>query len=97
MFYFTFHKNKYFQFDDGGWLQTLSNNTKLQVGGIRVGLGGVFQGSVSCVQIYNAAINEAAMVMKKNCSNLIMTYAAPPCPEEYHLFMNTCIQVIYIK
>ena len=87
-------QGEYFTFDDGNWLETLANNTKIQIGGVGETPSHRFHGSLSCFQIYNIAMNEAEMITKKSCSDLPPTSKASPCPHGFIVFENKCIKVV---
>ena len=54
-----------------------------------------FQGSVSCLQWYNAAMNEAELITKKDCPDLPQSTKASPCPDGYSRYKEKCIKVNY--
>lgn len=57
---------------------------------------GPFVGGLSCVQIYDQALNEGEVHMKSKCPDAdYETYKAKPCPEGYTYFKphDSCIQV----
>ena len=51
-----------------------------------------FTGTISCVQLYNAKLNEAEIEWKKGCGEAA-SYKSSVCPEEYILLHETCIKV----
>ena len=86
---------EYFSFDDGNWLETLANNTKIKIGGITfAGDEKRFHGSISCLQIYNVVMNEAEVINKTECPDLPTTTKSSPCPEDFHPYGDKCIKVI---
>ena len=82
--------------DDGDWLQTLANNTKIQIGGMGDEIAKRFHGSVSCVQVYNVGMNEAELITKKNCPDLPASSKSSSCPEGFNAYNNKCIKVTII-
>ena len=85
---------QYFFFDDGNWLETVGNNTRIRIGGMKKPPDNEkFHGSVSCVQIYNAAMNEAELITKMNCPDLPVSTKSSPCPEGYNPYKEKCIKV----
>ena len=88
---------KYFSFDDGSWIETLTNNTKIKIGGITLGIAGdKFHGSVSCLQIYNVPLNEAEMINKTKCLDLPGITISSPCPQDFNPYQDKCLKVTHI-
>ena len=86
---------EYFSFDDGNWLETLANNTKIKIGGITfVNDEKRFHGSISCLQMYNVAMNEAEVINKTKCPDLPIATKSSPCPEDFNSYRDKCIKVI---
>ena len=52
-----------------------------------------FFGSISCLQIFDYALDPAAMLLKKNCQDLPEEFRQPPCPLDYELYDGTCYKV----
>ena len=87
---------EYFSFDDGNWLETLANNTKIKIGGITfVNDEKRFHGSIHCLQIYNVAMNEAEVINKTKCPDIPITTKSSPCPEDFNSYRDKCLKVIY--
>ena len=91
------HQVEYFSFDDGNWLQTQANNTKVKVGGLSLNSNTKrFHGSISCLQLYNVALNEAEVINKSKCQDLPDSAKSSPCPEDFISYQHKCIKVIFI-
>ena len=65
----------------------------MQVGGIGTTLNSRFRGSLSCLQIYNAAMNEAELITKKNCPDSDVSTKSSSCPDGYTPYKMICIKV----
>ena len=50
-------------------------------------------GSISCLQIFDYALDPAAMLLKKNCQDLPEEFRQPPCPLDYELYDGICYKV----
>ena len=66
----------------------------MQIGGIGSAIENRFHGSVSCLQIYNVAMNEAELITKKKCPDLPASTKSSPCPEGFNAYKNKCIKVL---
>jgi hypothetical protein len=51
-----------------------------------------FHGSLSCLQMYTAALNPAQIQFKSNCTDAA-TYLKTPCPDKYTYYDGICIGV----
>ena len=52
-----------------------------------------FDGSISCVQFFNYALDPATMSMKKHCQDIPEDKVSKPCPENYEFYDNTCYKI----
>ena len=55
-----------------------------------------FDGSISCLQVYNKALNEAEMAQKKDCSDAKET-KTNICPSDYILLRDMCYKVSFFS
>ena len=90
-------------FDDGSWLASL-NFDKIRIGGAPTGAGVKgFTGSVSCIQVFDQALHEAEISLKKNCPNLddpdaehgLTRSPNSACPKDFELIYDMCYKVVY--
>lgn len=51
-----------------------------------------FEGGISCVQIYNAFLNEAQIHIRKNCS-VVESAKSAKCPQNYEYFDGQCYMI----
>ena len=69
------------------------NNSAIRIGShVDAGYSNSFSGVISCLQVYNRALNEAEMDQKRNCKDGIQTMTEV-CPPEYTLIKNMCLKV----
>ena len=75
----------------------MANNTRIQVGGLGDNVNWlVFQGSISCLQLYNVAMNDAEILTKQDCPDVSQSSKSVPCPDGYKIYQDKCIKVIEI-
>ena len=87
-------QNERFLHDDGEWLESMANYTKIQIGGLGNNNNWpVFQGSVSCVQLYNVAMNDAEILIKRDCPDVPQSSKSERCPEGFIVYVDKCIKV----
>ena len=87
-------QNERFLHDDGEWLESMANYTKIQIGGLGNGNDWpVFQGSVSCLQLYNVAMNDAEILIKRDCPDVPQSSKSELCPEGFIVYEDKCIKV----
>ena len=87
-------QNERFLHDDGEWLESMANYTKIQIGGLGSdNTWPVFQGSVSCLQLYNVAMNDAEILIKRDCPDVPQSSKSELCPEGFIVYEDKCIKV----
>lgn len=85
---------RYFNFDGNEWMKLLTNTS------IRIGsptddrFKDSFTGSISCLQVYNLALNEAEIPQKKSCNDA-KDAQTNVCPSEYTLINDVCFKVVF--
>ena len=89
---------KYADFDGEEWLKRLNNST-ISIGEYKDGFINPdfiqsFIGTISCLQLYSTALNEAEVQIKKNCNDADR-FKTPICPENYFFIAhdNMCYRV----
>ena len=71
---------------------------RILIGGDRYNPDKSFFGAVSCVQVFNEYLNEAAIHFKKDCSATdISKYQSGQCPQDYSFFDGYCYKVSLSK
>ena len=84
-----------FSWDDGTWLESMANDTKIQLGGMGNNVDWfVFHGSISCFQLYNKAMTDAEIITKRDCPDIAQSSKSSPCPTGYKIYQTKCIKVI---
>ena len=69
------------------------NKSAIGIGNFNSGLQTrSFSGSISCLQLYNTALNEAEVRLKKECIDA-NEYKTEICPDGYSLIKNMCYKV----
>ena len=51
-------------------------------------------GSVSCVQVFNRALNPAEINLKKYCPDANRASLVVPCPNGYEIIEGQCLKVM---
>jgi len=62
-------------------------------GGDRYVPGDNFEGSMSCVQVYNAALQPPQIHARMNCTTVDKADQRTPCPLGYTYFDSMCYKV----
>lgn len=69
------------------------NNSAIRIGShVDSGYSNSFSGVISCLQVYNRALNVAEMDQKRDCKDARQTMTEI-CPPEYTLIKNMCYKV----
>ena len=69
------------------------NNSAIRIGShVDGGYSNSFSGVISCLQVYNRALNVAEMDQKRDCKDARQTMTEI-CPPEYTLIKNMCYKV----
>ena len=68
---------------------------KIQIGGRNpsVQSDNAFQGSISCLQVYDVALNEAQIARKMNCPDADPMTKSRPCPPGFKSHQDACYKV----
>ncbi len=56
-----------------------------------------FSGSISCLQIFNFALDSATVHLKKHCPDLPSEHQAKNCPQGYDYYDGMCYKVITLQ
>ena len=83
----------HFPLDSYDWIAKVFNGEGILLGGNPSLTDEMhsFDGSISCLQIFDYAMNPATLSMKKFCPELPKKYE--PCPGDYALFDGICYEV----
>ena len=94
-----FFQFQYFNIPNFDWFASLFSS-KLVIGAVAnvtADPGAFpFHGSISCFQIFSAALNPAQIKYKSKCSDA-SNYQSSPCPSGYQLYDGICISVSIIN
>ena len=86
------HENgllEYFNLDNYDWIPKVFTGQNVGLGGENMpGNMNTFDGSISCLQIFDYSMDLAMIQMKKNCPDV--TVKAEKCPLNYHYFDGMC-------
>ena len=95
LYCFEFVQFQYFSVPSFDWFATMFSS-RLVIGAIQnvtADPGAFpFHGSISCLQIYSAALNPAQIQLKSKCLDAAK-YQSSPCPSGFQLYDGICISV----
>lgn len=75
---------------DFGWLDPLFRGS-LYLGSVPTpGDAETFEGSISCLQFFDYALDEPTMTLKKQCQDLPDSFKTSPCPVDYEYYDHWC-------
>ena len=93
LFSFKF-QSQYFDIDDGNWLQT-ALKSDLLVGKDSQSILPNLEGSLSCLQIFTEALDQAQIQHFKDC-RLAQYQKTGICPDGWEYYDGMCSQVSFI-
>jgi hypothetical protein len=83
----------YFTLGKYDWLTNILQHDKERIGANFAHNGDPFDGSISCLQIYDYALDPASINLKKKCPDLPSELTATPCPLGYNYYNGQCYKV----